>query len=651
MRVRTQLIVAFVGLAVIPMAGLTLYSYVTSIRAFRQAVHAEASSTASQMGERMRSRTSTLNRRLHRLSQMQFDKLLGEEASEQAPVLYDFLVREMGSDVSLLESLEFRPMVSSSPPVPPLPTARRSSAAEAAPVRFGSATQESITIVLPAPPGNEMEELGEVAAQLEISIRGDVQRKLIFHRKDRKIDLEKTRGPPGSRNLQVENAFAYLTPLEIASSVEMAGERRGTISARVRTSRLLREVVRLSKRKKGGIPFALDPEGALFTPDESDLPTLQSLALDREGRDDSAVRRHNDWIVVSHQEPESQMTFGIARPIGKPLEEIRRTAGRNLLYGFAMIGVALLGVLPLSNRMTRNLDVLSSGARQLSEGDLSVRVPESSKDEFGQLAATFNRMAVKLEEHQEQLLEQERIRKELEMCRQIQEQLLPRSPLQTSFGAVQGVSVPARELGGDFFNYFSLPGGEFAVLIGDVSGKGVPAALLMANIQATLRARLPVETDFCRLVETLDQEVARQTPAEAYLTLFVAILSRDGSRMRYANAGHNSQFLLRADHRAQRLCSTGRPLGLLPGGQYQTVEVDLEPGDWLFLYTDGLIEAENSEGEEFGMERLEKLLVGVGPERVDMILADVEAAASRHRGSVEAQDDSTLLLLQHRGSG
>ena len=426
----------------------------------------------------------------------------------------------------------------------------------------------------------------------------------------------------------------------------MAGEKKGTISAQVRTSRLLREVIRLSRRKEGGIPFALDPQGGLFTPDELDLSVLESLQLDRESRDNAPVRQHNDWIVVTHQEPESQMTFGIARPIGKPLQEIRRTAGRNLLYGVAMIGVALLGILPLSNRMTRNLDVLSSGARQLSEGDLSVRVPERSKDEFGQLAGAFNRMAIKLEEHQKHLLEQERSRKELEMCRQIQEELLPKSPLRTSFGAVQGVSVPAKELGGDVFNYFSLPGGAFAVLIGDVSGKGVPAALLMANIQATLRARLPVETDLCRLVGTLDQEVAGQTPAEAYLTLFVAILSRDGRRMRYANAGHNSQFLLRADHRAQRLVSTGRPLGLLPGGQYQTVEVDLESGDWLFLYTDGLVEAENSEGQEFGIERLEKLLVEVGPEKVDMILAEVEAQASLHRGGVEAQDDSTLLLLQ-----
>ncbi len=426
----------------------------------------------------------------------------------------------------------------------------------------------------------------------------------------------------------------------------MDGETTGTISARVKSSPLLREVVRLARRKEGGIPFAVDPRGGLFTLDESELTTLQSLQLGSEKPDGPPVRQQDDWVIVTHQEPESQMTFGIARPIGKSLEEIRRTAGRNLLYGVAMIGVALLGILPLSNRMTRNLDLLSSGARQLSEGDLSARVAERSKDEFGQLARTFNQMAVKLEEHQQQLLEQERIRKELEMCRQIQEELLPKSPLRTSFGEVQGISVPAKELGGDFFNYFSLPEGEFAVLIGDVSGKGVPAALLMANIQATLRARLPVAGDLSHLVEALDHEVATQTLPEAYLTLFVAILSGDARRLRYANAGHNPQFLLKTDRRAQRLGSTGRPLGLLPGGQYQTVDVELELGDWLFLYTDGLIEAENREGEEFGMDRLEKLLVETRPDRVDVVLAEVEAQASRHREGVEAEDDSTLLLLR-----
>ena len=141
----------------------------------------------------MRSRTSNLNRRLHRLSQMQFDKLLGEEASEQAPFFYDFLVREMGSDVLLLESLEFRAMVPSPPPAPLDSTARRSSATEAPQVTSGSATEESVTIVLPVLPvlpGKEMEEPWEVKAELEVSILGEVQRKLILHRKGRKIDLE-----------------------------------------------------------------------------------------------------------------------------------------------------------------------------------------------------------------------------------------------------------------------------------------------------------------------------------------------------------------------------------------------------------------------------------------------------------------------------
>ena len=113
-------------------------------------------------------------------------------------------------------------------------------------------------------------------------------------------------------------------------------------------------------------------------------------------------------------------------------------------------------------------------------------------------------MAAALEENQKRLVTQERLQKEIEMCRQIQEELLPRQPLLVPFAQVQGVSIPAREVGGDFFNYFSLTDGKIAILIGDVSGKGIAAALLMANLQATLRAKLPLNQNLAQLTEQLD---------------------------------------------------------------------------------------------------------------------------------------------------
>jgi sigma-B regulation protein RsbU (phosphoserine phosphatase) len=269
-----------------------------------------------------------------------------------------------------------------------------------------------------------------------------------------------------------------------------------------------------------------------------------------------------------------------------------------------------------------------------------------SRDEFGRLADQFNRMAQDLRANQDRLLEQERFRKELEIGRRIQEELLPRDPLHFRLAEVKGVSIPAREVGGDFFNYFVLPDGDVALLVGDVSGKGVGAALLMANLQATLRARLGVQEDLAALASALDGEIDGSTPPEAYVTLFMGVLDGSQRHLRYVNAGHNTQFVVRAGGGLEHLESTGRPIGLYPGGGYEERRVALAPGDCLFLFTDGLVEAENAAGEPFGEERLPDLLAREKGHGLDDILARVEAAVRDHRGGAEAADDATMVVLK-----
>jgi sigma-B regulation protein RsbU (phosphoserine phosphatase) len=309
------------------------------------------------------------------------------------------------------------------------------------------------------------------------------------------------------------------------------------------------------------------------------------------------------------------------------------------------VTLAMLGIIPLSGRMTRDLSELSAGVARLSSGDLDTPVPVRSRDEIGQLARTFNRMTADLRRNQEQLVEQERLGKELEMSRQIQDELLPHAAASFPFAEVKGVSIPAREVGGDFFNYFLLPGGDVAIVMGDVSGKGMPAALLMANLQATLKARMPHERNLAELVSWLDVEVDENTPSESYVTLFVAALDHERLTLRYVNAGHNPQYAL-ASGRLERLESVGRPVGLLPGGSYVERTLALSPGDFLFLFTDGLTEAENEDGEEFGTERLEALLLGAKTNDPGRLLARVEKAAARHRGRTVAVDDATMLALK-----
>jgi phosphoserine phosphatase RsbU/P len=326
--------------------------------------------------------------------------------------------------------------------------------------------------------------------------------------------------------------------------------------------------------------------------------------------------------------------------------EIRHTAARNLALGLGAVCLALIGILPISHRITKKLAILTRGAEQLAGGDLQTRVPVTSKDEFGRLAETFNRMAGDLAEHERRMVEQERIRQELEMGRRIQEEMVPRQPLRSGLIEVQGVSVPAREVGGDFFNYFALPGHRIALLIGDVSGKGIAAALLMANVQATLQARLPLGPDLAALAAALDSEIAASTPPEVYLTLFMGILDEANKTLRYVNAGHHTQFALRADGGTERLQSTGRPLGLVPGGGYTEQAVPLEPGDLLFLYTDGLVETENAAGDPFGFDRLEQLLVQLRQSRGDRLLAEVEQRVREHRAGAEPADDATMVVLK-----
>jgi serine phosphatase RsbU (regulator of sigma subunit) len=408
---------------------------------------------------------------------------------------------------------------------------------------------------------------------------------------------------------------------------------------------VLASVLAFTERRQDEVPFAIDDKGTIYAADPADKPTLEAMSVRLAGDASKGVDVRDDWIVVTRP-ASSGVTLGIARPVGASLRAMWHAAALNLGLGIAMVALAFLGTLPLSRSMTRNLASLTEGAESLARGDLDTRVPVRSKDEFGRLAATFNRMAEELAAQQDRRVEQERLHKELEMCRRIQEELLPRASVRFSFGQAEGLSIPARQVGGDFFNYFPVRAEQAAILVGDVSGKGVAAALLMANLQATLSARLPLETDLVRLAERLDREIDEGTPSTLYLTLFVAVVDGASGLVRYVNAGHNPPVVLRADGSAESLLPTGRPLGLFPGGGYEEGQTVLRSGDALFLYTDGLVEAEDHLGEPFGSPRLEALLVGARGFSPTGLLARVEESLHHHRGGQEAADDATMVLFR-----
>jgi sigma-B regulation protein RsbU (phosphoserine phosphatase) len=260
----------------------------------------------------------------------------------------------------------------------------------------------------------------------------------------------------------------------------------------------------------------------------------------------------------------------------------------------------------------------------------------------------FNKMAEEVEGHKQSAVEQERLRGELELGRQIQNDMLPREPMLFGLTQVQGVSIPAREVGGDFFNYFALANGQVALLVGDVSGKGVGAALLMANIQASIRTRFALGQNLAAIAEAIDRELAETATTRLYVTLFLGIFDPASRRLHYVNAGHNPQFVLRPNQPIERMAATGIPIGLLAGRGYEQRDVELSSGDLLFFYTDGCVETENESDEMFGATRLESLLVSIattGAVTPDSVLHQVEEAVTVFRGTREPFDDATMMAV------
>jgi serine phosphatase RsbU (regulator of sigma subunit) len=437
-----------------------------------------------------------------------------------------------------------------------------------------------------------------------------------------------------------------LSGSRLAVRVERDGEVVSEVGADINLPNLLAAVFATTSRERGEVPFAVAKDGTLHTPNDADRRTVEGLSADAlSANTPPGTSLTGDWVVVTTADPTGlEAKFGVARPLGDAVSDLQRSAAVNAGFGFGLIVLALVGIVPLSSRLTRNLESLSEGVNRIAQGDYAARVQVKASDEVGRLAKAFNQMAADVEAHQRSMVERERIRHELELGRQIQHDMLPQVPLKLGLTEVRGVSVPAREVGGDFFNYFLLTNGTVALLVGDVSGKGVGAALLMANIQASLRTRLSLGQDLASLAQELDRDIESSTPGPVYATLFVGIFDPATRLLRCVNAGHNPQYVIRHGGGLERLESTGLPIGLLAGLGYTEQRVQLEAGDLLFFYTDGCVEAEDTSGEMFGMDRLDETL-RASAGAVDVLTA-VETEITRFRAGVELNDDATMMALR-----
>jgi serine phosphatase RsbU (regulator of sigma subunit) len=306
----------------------------------------------------------------------------------------------------------------------------------------------------------------------------------------------------------------------------------------------------------------------------------------------------------------------------------------------------------LNLRITRSIAELRAGTDALAAGDLEARIPEGTRDELGRLAASFNAMSARIRANIEALAEKERLEREMSIARTIQQGLLPERPPEFPGLELACSCRMALEVGGDYIDFLVTPGGELAIALGDVAGKGVAGALLMSNLQAAWRSLAAVVEDPGEYNRRLNEQLAATTSDELFVTFVQGAVRRDGERLwlRYSNAGHNPPLLLR-EGRLRSLEAGGLALGMFRGMPYEDEELELRPGDWLLLYTDGLTEALNSDEEEYGVERLARLLLAGGFDSAGELIERLLEAVEAFEAGAPRLDDLSLMVIRVNEDG
>ncbi len=325
--------------------------------------------------------------------------------------------------------------------------------------------------------------------------------------------------------------------------------------------------------------------------------------------------------------------------------------------------VSLIMGISLTRTITGAIHNLYEGTERIKGGDFSHRIAVEGNDQLAELAQSFNGMTQNLERLFVVEKEQERLQSEIAIAREVQSQLFPRGALSMKTLAMTGVCHPARMVSGDYYDYLRLQDSNVAVAIGDVAGKGISAALLMASIQSIMRTQLtagiPMHAaaapggngrtremlSVAELVSQLNKQVCANTAPEKFATFYFGLYDDESRVLTYTNAGHLPPILLR-DGQAERLEVTGTVVGAFPFARYDEKKVQLREGDLFVAFTDGIVEPENEYGEAFGEEKLIDLLLRYEQRDTDEIMARIMETVEQWTGASELSDDMTLLVAR-----
>lgn len=413
--------------------------------------------------------------------------------------------------------------------------------------------------------------------------------------------------------------------------------------------------------------------------DKKDMPLLdKSLASGTAGiirgvlaKEDSFVAyapiSTTGWSVLFALPVEA--VYAPVRPTEKAIlaqsQTVKEQVYRHIAISMTILAVVFLlvmaGVTIISRRMSEQITApilaLEEGAKIIGDGNLDHRLQVQSGDEIQQLGETFNRMASDLASHIRELTEttaaKERIQSELKLATDIQGSLLPRIfppfPNRNEFD-LYALMDPAKEVGGDFYDFFFVDERRICLIIGDVSDKGVPAALYMMVAKTLLKSEALRGAEPAMVLERVNEILALDNETSMFVTVLCAILDIDSGRLACANAGHPPPLIYNKDAAgAFHHLSPGFVLGPMPGIKYQTEQLLLKPGDLFLIYTDGVTEAFNPEMKEFGEQGLTDSINSCSGETPAKIIQTIRSDVQSFSNGAPQSDDITMLALRYLG--
>jgi sigma-B regulation protein RsbU (phosphoserine phosphatase) len=365
-----------------------------------------------------------------------------------------------------------------------------------------------------------------------------------------------------------------------------------------------------------------------------------------------------DGYMFSDRLKYAGWSLGVVFPRDEMLADVFRLSRSMLAIGAAGFVLLVLITVGIARRITHPLRELSESAREIASGNLDLQLPEIGvNDEVGDLAESFRYMKTSLKEFIHDLTAttaaKERIESELRIARDIQMGILPKLfpafPDRREFEVFASIE-PAKEVGGDLYDFFFVDETHFCFLVGDVSGKGVPAAFFMAVTKTLLKVVAERGLDPGDILTRVNADLSSENESCMFVTLFLAIIDIETGETRYANAGHNPPVFLPCGGRPEWIPPFGEPVaGVMEGMRYSTKTMTLKPGDLLFIYTDGVTEAMDPDGGLFGDERLMAQLTAEREPFAPKLVKDMGEAIRVFARGADQSDDITMLAMQFMG--